>query len=91
MAINLKQTLEAYLNRELFSVSETKEIFDNNLITLIKNTNISDDLKIDFEDVYQEVCDLKPCEEWDDEDEETMQIVMFAFDFVIERILKELD
>lgn len=86
MAINLKQTLEAYLNRELFSVSETKEIFDNNLITIIKNSNISDDLKIDFEDVYQEVC-----EEWDDEDEETMQIVMFAFDFVIERILKELD
>ena len=30
-------------------------------------------------------------EDWDDEDEETMQIVMFAFDFVIERILKELD
>jgi len=90
MAINLKQTLEAYLNRGLFSVSETKEIFDNNLITLIKNTNISDDLKIDFEDVYQELCDLKPCEEWDDEDEETMQVIMFAFDFVIERILKEL-
>lgn len=90
MASSLKETLEDYINKESFSVIETIQLFDKSLIAKIKNSNISDDLKKDFDDVYQEVCDTEYWEDWDDDCNQTLQVIMAAFEFVIERILKEL-
>jgi hypothetical protein len=90
MAPNLKETLESYIKKESFSVIETIQFFDDSLVSQIKNANISDDLKKDFDDVYQEVCDTEYWEDWNDDCEQTLQVIMSAFEFVIERILKEL-
>jgi hypothetical protein len=45
MAINLKQTLDAYSKKETFSVTETLELFDDSLVAQIADSKISDDLK----------------------------------------------
>jgi len=90
MAPNLKETLEAYIKKESFSVIETIQFFDDSLVSQIKNSSIADDLKKDFDDVYQEVCDTEYWEDWNDDCDQALQVIMAAFEFVIERILKVL-
>lgn len=90
MASNLKETLESYIKKESFSVIETIQFFDDSLVSQIKNSSIADDLKKDFDDVYQEVCDTEYWEDWNDDCDQALQVIMAAFEFVIERILKEL-
>lgn len=89
MTSNLKEILEAYVKKDSFSVSETMELFNNGITEQIKNSHISDDLKTDFGDVYQDLCDSDYWEDLDD-DCEQCQVIMIAFDFVLNRIIKEL-
>lgn len=90
MAINLKQTLETYSKKETFSVTETLELFDDNLVAQIADSKISDDLKKEFKNAYQEVGDTEYWEDWDSDCDYALQRVMGDFDDVIKKMIEEL-
>ena len=90
MAINLKQTLEAYSKKETFSVTETLELFDDSLVAQIANSKISDDLKKEFKNVYQEVGDTEYWEDWDSDCDYALRCIMNEFDGVIKKMVVEL-
>jgi len=90
MAINLKQTLEAYSKKETFSVTETLELFDDSLVAQIADSKISNDLLKEFKNAYQEVVDTEYWEDWDSDCDYALQCIMSEFDGVIKKIVKEL-
>lgn len=90
MAINLKQTLEAYSKKETFSVTETLELFDDSLVAQIADSKISEDLKKEFKNAYQEVGDTEYWEDWDSDCDYALQCIMNEFDGVIKKMVVEL-
>lgn len=90
MAINLKQTLEAYSKKETFSVTETLELFDDSLVAQIADSKISYILKKEFKDAYQEVSDTEYWEDWDSDCDYALQCIMSDFDGVIKKMIHEL-
>ena len=59
----------------------------NNIDNKIENSNISDDLKKDFKDVFNELCDT---ENWNEYDNFNMQVIIAALDYIITKIIDEL-
>jgi len=90
MAINLKQTLEAYSKKETFSVTETLELFDDSLVAQIADSKISDVLKKEFKNAYLEVGDTEYWEDWDSDCDYALQRIMGEFDGVIKKMVEEL-
>lgn len=90
MAINLKQTLEAYSKKETFSVTETLELFDDSLVAQIADSKISDVLKKEFKNAYREVSDTEYWEDWDGDCDYALQRIMGEFDEVIKKMVEEL-
>lgn len=89
MAINLKQTLEVYCKQEELCVYETMKFFKG-LANQIANSGISDNLKKEFKEIYQDVCDVDDWQELTDESYEAIDAMMCEFIFVVRRIVKEL-
>jgi len=90
MAINLKQTLEAYSKKETFSVTETLELFDDSLVAQIADSKISDVLKKEFKNAYLEVGDTEYWEDWDSDCDYALRCIMNEFDGVIKKMVEEL-
>jgi len=86
MTINLKESLVDYLNQNEFIVIDIISNF-NKLYPEIENSNISDDLKKDFKDVFNELCDT---ENWNKYDDFNMQVIIAALDYIITKIIDEL-
>lgn len=86
MTINLKESLVDYLNQNEFIVIDIISNF-NKLYPEIENSNISDDLKKDFKDVFNELCDT---ENWNEYDNFNMQVIIAALDYIITKIIDEL-
>ena len=86
MTINLKENLVDYLNQNEFIVIDIISNF-NKLCPEIENSNISDDLKKDFKDVFNELCDT---ENWNEYDDFNMQVIIAALDYIITKIIDEL-
>jgi len=86
MTINLKESLVDYLNQNEFIVIDIISNF-NKLYPEIENSNISDDLKKDFKDVFNELCDT---ENWNEYDDFNMQVIIAALDYIITKIIDEL-
>lgn len=89
MATNLKQTLEGYSKQEEFCVYETMKFFKG-LAKQIADSGISDDLKKEFKEIYQDVCDVDDWQELTDESYEAIDAMMCEFISVVRRIVKEL-
>jgi len=89
MAISLKQTLEVYCNQKEFCVYETMEFFKG-LPKQIADSGISDDLKKEFKEIYQDVCDVDDWQELTDESYEAIDAMMGEFISVVRRIMEEL-
>lgn len=86
MTIILKESLVDYLNQNEFIVIDIISNF-NKLYPEIENSNISDDLKKDFKDVFNELCDT---ENWNEYDDFNMQVIIAALDYIITKIIDQL-
>jgi len=86
MTIILKESLVDYLNQNEFVVIDIISNF-NKLYPEIENSNISDDLKKDFKDVFNELCDT---ENWNEYDDFNMQVIIAALDYIITKIIDQL-
>lgn len=89
MAISLKQTLEVYCNQKEFCVYETMEFFKG-LAKQIADSGISEDLKKEFKEIYQNVCDVDDWHELTDESYDAIDAMMGEFISVVRRIVKQL-
>ncbi len=89
MANILKQTLEVYCNQKEFCVYETMKFFKG-LAKQIADSGISDNLKKEFKEIYQDVCDVDDWQEFTDESYEAIDAMMGEFISVVRRIVKEL-
>ena len=89
MATSLKKTLKGYSKQEEFCVYETMKFFKG-LAKQIAESEISDDLKKEFREIYQDVCDVNDWQELTDESYEAIDAMMCEFISVIRRIVKEL-
>jgi hypothetical protein len=89
MATILKQTLEGYCKQEEFCTYETMKFFKG-LAKQIADSEISDDLKKEFKEIYQDVCDVDDWQEITDESYVAIDAMMGEFISVVHRIVKEL-
>lgn len=86
MAISLKQTLEVYCNQKEFCVYETMKFFKG-LVKQISDSEISNDLKKEFKEIYQDICDV---DDWQELTDESYDVMMCEFISVVRKIVKEL-